>query len=77
MLEHLSYLQKNYTSQWKNQPIQGEDEAIELMKTQSLRYKQLKLKGYSENAIKKDFDTPIPMVLFNYDGEEDEVLMSP
>jgi len=77
MLEHLSYLQKNYTSQWKNQPIQGEDEAIELMKTQSLRYKQLKLKGYSENAIKKDFDTPIPMVLFNYDGEEDQVMMSP
>ena len=77
MLEHLSYLQKNYTSQWKNQPIQGEEAAIELMKTQSLRYKQLKLKGYSENAIKKDFDTPIPMVLFNYDGEEDQVMMSP
>jgi penicillin-binding protein 1A len=77
MLEHLSYLQKNYTSQWKNQPIEGEDEAIELMKKQSLRYKQLKLKGYTEKAIENDFNTPISMVLFNYDGEEEPVLMSP
>jgi len=77
MLEHLSYLQKNYSSQWKNQPIAGEEEAIELMKKQSLRYQQLKLRGYTENAIKKDFNTPISMVLFNYDGEEEPVLMSP
>lgn len=77
MLEHLSYLQKNYTSQWKNQPIAGEEDAIELMKKQSLRYQQLKLKGYNENAIEKDFNTPISMVLFNYDGEEEPVLMSP
>ena len=77
MLEHLSYLQKNYSSQWKNQPIAGEEDAIELMKKQSLRYQQLKLRGYTENAIKKDFNTPISMVLFNYDGEEEPVLMSP
>jgi penicillin-binding protein 1A len=77
MLEHLSYLQKNYSSQWKNQPIAGEEDAIELMKKQSLRYQQLKLRGYTENAIKKDFNTPISMVLFNYDGEEVPVLMSP
>lgn len=77
VLEHLSYLQKNYNSQWKNQPIAGEEEAIALMKKQSLRYQQLKLKGYSENAIEKDFNTPISMVLFNYDGEEEPILMSP
>jgi penicillin-binding protein 1A len=77
MLEHLSYLQKNYSSQWKNQPIAGEEDAIELMKKQSLRYQQLKLRGYTENAIKKDFNTHISMVLFNYNGEEEPVLMSP
>jgi penicillin-binding protein 1A len=77
VLEHLSYLQKNYNSQWKNQPIAGEEEAIALMKKQSIRYRQLKLKGYSENAIEKDFNTPISMVLFNYDGKEEPILMSP
>jgi len=77
MLEHLAYLQKNYTNQWKNQPIEGEKDAIEVMKKQSLRYKQLKLKGYSDKSIEKDFNTPIPMVLFNYDGKEEPVFMSP
>ena len=77
MLEHLAYLQKNYTNQWKNQPIEGEKDAIEVMKKQSLRYKQLKLKGYSNKSIENDFNTPIPMVLFNYDGKEEPVFMSP
>jgi penicillin-binding protein 1A len=75
--EHLSYLQKNYTSQWKNQAIAGEEEAIELMKRQSLRYQQLRLKGASEKAIEKDFNTPVSMVLFQYDGEAEPVFMTP
>jgi len=77
MLEHMAWLQKNYDSQWRNQPIAGEEEVIQLMKQQSIRYRQLRRQGFSEQAIDKVFRTPIAMKLFRYGEDEQEVMLSP
>lgn len=42
----------------------------------STRYNTLKSNGWSEEDIRKDFDTPYPMVLFSYDGNY-ETTMTP
>lgn len=66
---------------YKNAPFDlsdlGEiDHLLELSMKRSERYRVLKLSGMSEDSIRSEFDKPVPMTLFSWDGLIDTV-MSP
>lgn len=83
--EHMRDMQKKFFAEKKNKsyapfsrdlkPAEIEGIMSRAMK-QTDRYRALKRKGLSEEAIRENFNTPVPMQIFSYDGMIDTV-MSP
>ncbi|HKR03671.1 MAG TPA: transglycosylase domain-containing protein [Bacteroidia bacterium] len=75
--EHLTDLQKQFKDHWKGKVAWAQvPEVIDNGMKQSYRYAELKGKGVSEDSIKKNFNTKIPMTIFSWNGEID-TMMSP
>lgn len=75
--EHMSDLQRRFDREKKGMPYtsnpneisaSGRQRLIDNAIRQSERYRVAKLAGKSEAEIKKEFDTPVEMVLFSYSG---------
>ncbi len=86
MLKHMGQnLQPIFTREVKNNPnspyarsVSSTDAKryLERAMKQTDRYRYLKKIGLSQEEIEKDFNTPIPMTVFTYQGEK-EMTMSP
>ena len=66
---HLKYLQKTFDDHWAKQDPWHNNPAIfnnALQRTE--RYKNLKTKGLSEDAIIKELEKPVEMTVFSHDG---------
>lgn len=75
--EHMSAMQKTFDQHWKGMTVPWSDvQTIQLGVRNSLRYKQLKLQGKSDQEIDAIFNTKIKMTVFSWDGPK-EVEMSP
>ncbi|MFI5219869.1 MAG: penicillin-binding protein 1A [Bacteroidia bacterium] len=75
--EYLAELQKSFNEHWKGKiPWAETPEVIEQGMKRSARYYELKHSGVSEDSIKKNFNTKIPMTIFTWKGDKDTV-MSP
>jgi len=80
--EHMPKLQADFFKEWKgrkNAPFynMNQKEINDLMETsikRSERYRVLKEAGKSWNQIKENFETPVPMSLFSWEGEIDTVM---
>lgn len=68
----MSGLQKQFFAHWgKVKPWEGHEEIISDAIRRSRRYRNLKAQGLSEKKIMEEFNTPIPMTLFTWDGEKE------
>lgn len=68
----MSDLQKQFFAHWgKVKPWKGHEEIISDAIRRSRRYRNLKEQGVSEKKIMEEFNTPIPMTLFTWDGEKE------
>ncbi|HQP02779.1 MAG TPA: transglycosylase domain-containing protein, partial [Bacteroidia bacterium] len=77
MKEHLTELQKTFYQHWKGRiPWAQHPEVIEEGIKKSDRYISLKAEGMSEQEIKENFATKIPMTVFSWKGDID-TMMSP
>lgn len=76
--EWMENLQKSFDRQWTNRdPFRGDRaRLLETGMKRSDRYRVLKQQGLSEEEILKDFDKPVEMTLFSWQGNID-TLMSP
>lgn len=83
--EHMQDLQQRFFKEKKGKsyaPFSQDltQEEIDGIMTRSMkqtdRYRGLKRKGLSESAIRENFETPVPMQVFSYQGQIDTV-MSP
>jgi penicillin-binding protein 1A len=75
--EHLTELQKTFFQHWKGRvPWAQHPEVIEEGIRKSDRYISLKSEGLTEKEIRKNFETPVPMTIFSWQGDID-TLMSP
>lgn len=75
--EHMSAMQKTFDQHWKGMTAPWSDvQTIQLSVRNSLRYKQLKLQGKSEQEIDAIFKTKVKMTIFSWEGPK-EVEMSP
>lgn len=81
--EHLgNYLQEEFFKHWegrKNAPFfRLSNEQITHLMTQAMkrsdRYIKMKNAGYSKKSIEKQFNTPVPMTVFSWDGPIDTVM---
>ncbi len=74
--EWMKTVQASFDRQWKNRdPFRGEKaKLLETGMKRSDRYRMLKQAGKTEAEIKKDFDTPVPMTIFTWDGNRDTVM---
>ncbi len=75
--EHMSKLQATFDKHWAKGSPWGSDDVLQQAIRQTQRYQQLKSAGRSEAEIREIFESPVTMVIF--DWEEDEVVrkMSP
>ncbi len=77
MKENMKNLQKDFFGHWKNQPPwTGKEEILLNAIRRSGRYKSLKSRGLSEEEIQQEFNKPVPMRVFSWNGAE-EKKMSP
>lgn len=77
MREHMKALQQDFHQHWKGRaPWSGNEQILLNAIHRSSRYKRLKREGLSEEAIRENFNQPIPMRVFSWDGVE-EKNMSP
>lgn len=76
--EWMKHMQAAFDRQWKNRdPFTGEKaKLLETGMKRSDRYRELKKAGLSEAEILKNFDTPVRMELFTWNGNRD-TLMTP
>lgn len=81
--QHMSSLQKTFNREKKGMPYSlnpaeistsGRNKLIENAIKQSERYRVAKLAGKTESQIRAEFDTPVEMTLFSYDGPVDKVM---
>lgn len=74
--EWMASLQKSFDRQWRNRdPFSGDRAGLlETGIKRSDRYRELKRAGKSEEEIKVNFDTPVPMTLFTWEGNRDTVM---
>lgn len=68
--EQMTALQKSFDKHWKNKKPWGKDSVLQNLVEKSRRYKKLKEQGLSDEAIKANFETPIPMRVFKHKEEE-------
>lgn len=76
--EWMKTVQASFDKQWKSRdPFRGEKaKLLETGMRRSDRYRMLKQAGKSDAEIKKDFDTPVAMTIFTWEGNKD-TLMTP
>lgn len=76
--EWMKSLQAEFDREKGNRDLfRGENaKLLDVGMKRSDRYRMLKQAGYSEEEIKKDFDTPHPMSVFTWEGDKD-TMMSP
>lgn len=75
MQEHLPELQKTFYEHWKGKiPWAETPEILDLGMKRSYRYAELKGAGISEDSIKKNFNTKVPMTIFSWKGNIDTLL---
>ena len=74
--EWMKTVQASFDRQWKNRDAFQGDKAklLETGMKRSDRYRVLKKAGKSDAEIKKDFDTPVPMTIFTWDGNKDTTM---
>ncbi len=75
--ENMPKIQANFYKDWKKRDPLKRTKLLEKTKKNSRRYKSLKNKGYSEDQIDTIFAKAIPMTIFNWDGDQEEKVMSP
>ncbi|TAE47687.1 MAG: penicillin-binding protein [Bacteroidetes bacterium] len=76
--EHMKQLQKAFDQHWKGKKLwKADDPGIVRAVKQSDRYKSLQAQGLSESKIQEIFAQPIPMRVWNWEGENQEMTMSP
>jgi penicillin-binding protein 1A len=75
--EHVAKLQEAFDKEWRNGKPWGSDALLGRTVKQSARYKALKQKGLSEEAIAEVFKTPVTMTVFSWQGGEEVREMSP
>ncbi len=75
--EHLSRLQKDFDTHWKDGKPWGSDAVIEKEKRNSKRYKSLKASGFSENKINEVFKKKVKMTVFDWEKGQIEKEWSP
>ncbi|SEK18211.1 transglycosylase domain-containing protein [Parapedobacter koreensis] len=74
--EWMKTIQANFDRQWRNRnPFQGDKaKLLETGMRRSDRYRVLKQAGKSDEEIRKDFDTPVPMTIFTWEGNKDTTM---
>ncbi|MBK1440188.1 transglycosylase domain-containing protein [Parapedobacter sp. ISTM3] len=74
--EWMKTIQANFDRQWRNRdPFQGDKaKLLETGMRRSDRYRVLKQAGKSDEEIKKDFNTPVPMTIFTWEGNRDTTM---
>ena len=68
--EQMKALQKKFDKHWKKRKPWGKDEVIRKEMQESVRYKSLKSKGFTDQEIDTIFNTPINMTVFTWEGDE-------
>lgn len=77
MREHMKKLQQDFHLHWKTRPPwTGKEQILINAIHRSKRYKRLKNEDLSEEEIRENFNQPVPMRLFSWNGVE-EKNMSP
>jgi len=74
--EWMKTIQASFDKQWKSRdPFRGDKaKLLETGMKRSDRYRMLKQAGKSDAEIKKDFDTPVPMTIFTWEGNKDTTM---
>lgn len=74
--EWMKTVQASFDKQWKSRdPFKGDKaKLLETGMRRSDRYRVLKQAGKSDADIKKDFDTPVPMTIFTWQGNRDTTM---
>lgn len=76
--EWMKQIQASFDRQWKNKDaFRGEKSSLLITgMRRSDRYRELKNQGLSEEDIKANFEIPVPMTVFTWEGNKD-TLMTP
>ncbi len=77
MQEHMKDLQGEFYQHWKGKaPWGGNNEILLNAIRRSNRYRRLKQEGLDEQEIQEEFNKPVPMKVFSWNGVEEKT-MSP
>lgn len=68
--EHMKELQKTFDTHWEGRKPWGDDEVIRKEMLESVRYKSLKSKGFTDQEIDTIFNRAINMTIFTWEGDE-------
>ena len=75
--QHMKALQQDFFAHWKNKKPWGKDDrSLQQAKRRSERYRLLKSLDKTDGEIDTIFNTPIPMTVFTWEGEQEKT-MSP
>jgi len=74
--EWMKTVQASFDKQWKTRdPFRGDKaKLLETGMKRSDRYRMLKQLDKSDAEVKKDFDTPVPMTIFTWEGDKDTTM---
>lgn len=73
--KHLSELQKKFDKHIKGrEPYKDDPTIIDRLMRQSYRHISAKRRGLSKSEINKEFDTPVEMTVFHWDGDIDTTM---
>ncbi|MGK6349966.1 transglycosylase domain-containing protein [Parapedobacter sp. DT-150] len=74
--EWMKTIQANFDKQWKSRdPFRGDKaKLLETGMKRSDRYRVLKQAGKTAEEIQKDFNTPVPMTIFTWQGNRDTTM---
>ena len=74
---HMKKLQRDFFVHWKDQkPWGNDDRSLQQAKRRSERYRLLKSLDKTDEEINEIFNTPLPMTVFTWEGEQEKT-MSP
>lgn len=77
MMEHMKQLQQDFFNHWKGSaPWAGKENVLLDAIRRSKRYRRLQAEGLSEEEIQKNFNQPVDMKVFSWNGMQDKK-MSP
>ncbi len=68
--EQMKSLQATFDKHWKGRKPWGDDKVIDDIMRKSKRYKRLKDNGLSDEAIKANFEQPVRMKVFTWEGDQ-------